>query len=72
MCNVEIIGPNLLIYQSIQILFRFKVASFFLLPVLNRALSKMKNAQWGFSFKKSNKHFLKQLCLYFNYLMGTV
>ena len=31
----------------------------------------MKNAQLGFSFKKYNIHFLKQLCLYFNYLMGT-
>jgi hypothetical protein len=25
----------------------------------------MKKAQWGFSFKKSKKYFLKQLCLYF-------
>ncbi len=25
----------------------------------------MKSAQWGFSFKKSNIHFLKQLFLYF-------
>jgi hypothetical protein len=46
--------------------------SFFLLPVLNRACSKMKSAQWGFSFKKSHIHFSKQLCLYFNYLMVNV
>ncbi len=25
----------------------------------------MKKAQWEFSFKKSNLHFLKQFCLYF-------
>jgi len=42
------------------------IGSFFLLPVVKRACSKMKKAQWGFSFKKSNIHFLKQLCLYFN------
>ena len=30
---------------------------FFLLPDQNRACSKMKSAQWGFSFKKSNIHF---------------
>jgi hypothetical protein len=39
---------------------------FFLLSEFFRACSKMKKAQWGFSFKKSNIHFLKQLCLYFN------
>jgi len=32
----------------------------------------MKGAQWGFSFTKSNIHFLKQLCLYFNYMPLTV
>ena len=41
---------------------------FFLLSEFFRACSKMKKAQWGFSFKKSNIHFLKQLCLYFNYM----
>ena len=41
---------------------------FFLLPEFFRACSKMKSAQWGFSFTKSNIHFLKQLCLYFNYM----
>jgi len=30
-----------------------KCGKFFLLPVLNRAFSKIKSAQWGFSFKKS-------------------
>ncbi len=28
----------------------------------------MKSAQWGFSFTKSKKHFLKQFCLYFKVL----
>jgi hypothetical protein len=32
----------------------------------------MKKAQWGFSFKKSKIHFLKQLCLYFNNMKLTV
>jgi len=32
----------------------------------------MKSAQWWFSFKKSNIHFLKQFCLYFNYMTLTV
>ena len=40
--------------------------------VINRACSKMKRAQWGFSFKKPNIHFLKQRCLYFNYMKLTV
>ena len=44
----------------------------FLLWELYRASSKMKKAQWGFSFKKSNIHFLKQFCLYFNYMKWTV
>ncbi len=35
----------------------------FFLPVLKRACSIMKSAQWGFSFKKSNIHIIKQLCL---------
>jgi hypothetical protein len=46
--------------------------SFFLLCTLHRASSKMKKAQRGFSFKKSKIHFLKQLCLYFNYMKLTV
>jgi len=41
---------------------------FFLLCTLPRACSEMKSAQWGFSFKKSNINFLKQLCLYFSYM----
>jgi len=45
---------------------------FFLLLNQNRACSKMKSAQRGFSFTKSNIHFLKQLCLYFNYMTLTV
>ncbi len=44
----------------------------FLLPVLNKACSKMKSAQWGFSFTKSKIHFLKQLFPYFNYMKLTV
>jgi hypothetical protein len=47
---------------------RYNLARFFSIPVLNRACSKMKSAQWGFSFTKSNIHFLKQLCQYFNYM----
>ncbi len=46
------------------------MASFFLLLNQNRACRKMKSA--GFSFKKSNIHFLKQLCLYFNFMKLTV
>jgi len=42
---------------------------FFLLFTLHRACGKMKKAQWEFIFKISKIHFLKQLCLYFNYLM---
>ncbi len=44
----------------------------FFTVTLHRACSKMKKAQWGFSFKKSKIHFLKQLCLYFNYIELTV
>ena len=32
----------------------------------------MKKAHWGFSYKKSKIHFLKQLCLYFNYMKLTI
>ncbi len=44
----------------------------FLLLDQSRACSKMKKAQWGFSFTKFNIHILKQLCLYFNYMTLTV
>ncbi len=44
----------------------------FLLSEFFRACSKMKSAQWGFSFTKSNIHFLKQRCLYFDYMTLTV
>ncbi len=66
---------NLKNFISLQ---RCVIASFFLncksflLPDQNRACSKMKSAQWGFSFTKSNIDFLKQLCLYFNYMTLTV
>ena len=50
----------------------FIYEKFFSLRILYKAFSKMKSAQWGFSFNKSNIHFLKQLCLYFHYLMRTV
>jgi hypothetical protein len=49
-----------------------KDGKIFLLLEFFRAFSKMKSAQWGFSFTKSNIHFLKQLCLYFNYITLTV
>ena len=48
------------------------IGKIFLLWEFFRACSKMKSAQWGFSFTKSNIHFLKQLCLYFNYMTLTV
>jgi len=58
--------------QMLYFVFNRLYGSFFLLGVIFKAYIKMKIAQWGFSLKKSNIHILKQLCLYFNYLMGTV
>ena len=55
--------------QMLYFVFNRLYGSFFLLGVIFKAYSKMKIAQWGFSLKKSNLHILKQLCLYFNYLM---
>ena len=56
----------MLIAKLYTVIIRLQCGMFFLLSEFFRACSKMKKAQWGFSFKKSNIHFLKQLCLYFN------
>jgi hypothetical protein len=48
------------------------IGKIFLLSEFFRACSKMKSAQWGFSFTKSYIHFLKQRFLYFNYMTLTV
>ena len=58
----------MLIAKLYTVIIRLQCGMFFLLSEFFRACSKMKKAQWGFSFKKSNIHFLKQLCLYFNYM----
>jgi hypothetical protein len=56
------------ICDSLQLINKKANGKIFLLLDQNRACSKMKSAQWGFSFTISNIHFLKQLCLYFNYM----
>ena len=64
-------------YQIIKLILIFtemtdRSGKIFLLSEFFRACSKIKSAQWGFSFTKSTIHFLKQRCLYFNYMTLTV
>jgi len=42
--------------------FEKNMARFFYYESFFRACSKIKSAQWGFSFTKSKIYFLKQLC----------
>ncbi len=54
----------LTLIRAVQLLFLKVIGKIFLLWEFFRACSKMKSAQWGFSFTKSNIHFLKQRCLF--------